>query len=126
MDERPLALIVEDNEDLSFIFGEALREAGYQIELIRDGQEAASYLETNHPLVVILDLHLPGVAGTEILKQIRTSDHLKDVRVVVTTADARLAEQLSQADFVLIKPISFSLLRDLTSRLSEGNRQSLK
>lgn len=120
MDEQPLALIVEDNEDLSFIFGEALREAGYQIELIRDGQEAAGYLETNHPLVVILDLHLPGIAGTEILKQIRASDHLKDVRVVVTTADARLAEQLNQADFVLIKPISFSLLRDLTSRLSEG------
>ena len=40
-----------------------------------------------------------------------------------TTADARLAEQTDkQADFVLIKPISFSLLRDLSSRLGYTKR----
>ena len=74
-----------------------------------------------NPAVVVLDLHLPNVAGTDILKRIRETEHLKKVRVVVATADARLAEQTDrQADFVLIKPISFSLLRDLAIRLSTG------
>lgn len=118
MIEDPLAFVIEDDEDLSFIFAEALRSAGFQPEILRDGSAAVQRLAEKAPVVVILDLHLPFVAGTDILKYIREADHLKDVRVVVATADARLAEQTDrQADFVLIKPISFSLLRDLTSRL---------
>ncbi len=118
MNESPLALIIEDDEDLSFIFAEALRAAGFEAEIIRDGQTAMVRLEQCKPAVVVLDLHLPYVAGTDILKRIREMEHLKKVRVVVATADARLAEQTDrQADFVLIKPISFSLLRDLAIRL---------
>ncbi len=119
MSETPLALIIEDDEDLSFIFAEALRAAGFEAEIVRDGQLALDRLAQLTPSVVVLDLHLPHIAGTDILNKIREDQHLKDVRVVVTTADARLAEQADrQADFVLIKPISFSLMRDLTSRLN--------
>jgi DNA-binding response OmpR family regulator len=118
MNNSPLALIIEDDQDLSFIFAEALRTAGFDAEIIRDGQTAMSRLAHSRPEVVVLDLHLPHVAGTDILKCIRETAHLKNVRVVVATADARLAEQTDrQADFVLIKPISFSLLRDLAVRL---------
>ncbi len=118
MSNQPLALIIEDDADLSFIFAEALRAAGFCTEVVRDGKDAVPQLEALKPKVVILDLHLPHVAGTDILKQIRASDTLNTARVVVTTADARLAEQTDHlADFVLIKPISFSLLRDLTARL---------
>lgn len=118
MDKAPQALIVEDDEDLSFIFAEALRAAGFETNIVRDGQVALNRLAAETPAVIILDLHLPGVAGTDILKQIRSDPRLSGARVLVTTADARLAEQTErQADFVLIKPISFSLLRDLTSRI---------
>jgi DNA-binding response OmpR family regulator len=118
MTDTELALIVEDDEDLSFIFAEALRAAGFEPEIVRDGQLAMDRLAIVVPSVVVLDLHLPNVAGTDILKYIRAAEHLQGVRVLVTTADARLAEQTDhQADFVLIKPISFSLLRDITSRL---------
>lgn len=118
MSEPLLALIIEDDEDLSFIFAEAMRMAGFESEIIRDGQVAMKRLAEVTPTVIVLDLHLPHVAGTDLLKQIRETDHLKKVRVVVATADARLAEQTDrQADFVLIKPISFSLLRDLAVRM---------
>jgi two-component system, cell cycle response regulator DivK len=121
MSDQLMALIIEDDEDLSFIFSEALRAAGYKTEIVRDGNNAWARLEATLPQVVILDLHLPHIAGTEILKKIRNTESLKAVRVVVTTADARLAEQIGrQADLVLIKPISFGLLRDLTSRLGKG------
>lgn len=120
MNEQPVALIIEDDEDLSFIFSEALRASGFQVETVLDGQVARDRLKEFRPNVIVLDLHLPHVAGTELLKDIRTHEHLKGVRVVVTTADARLAEQADRyADFVLIKPIGFALLRDLTARLIE-------
>lgn len=124
MCNQQMALIIEDDEDLSFIFAEALRAAGYKTEIVRDGKDAMGKLEEMHPKVVILDLHLPHVAGTDILRQIRESEEFDNTRVVITTADARLAEQAGQADFVLIKPISFSLLRDLTSRLSKDRTTS--
>ena len=120
MSDQPLAVIIEDDQDLSFIFAEALRAAGFKAEVRRDGKGAIECLEELRPKVVVLDLHLPHVAGTEILKQIRASETLQHTRVVITTADARMAEQADKlGDFVLIKPISFSLLRDLASRLSK-------
>jgi DNA-binding response OmpR family regulator len=116
------ALIIEDDDDLSTIFAEAVRAAGYEPEIIRDGEVARTRLANTQPDVVVLDLHLPHVAGTSLLSQIRADPRLAGIRVVVATADPRMAEiTRSQADIVLIKPISFSLLRDLTVRLSEGS-----
>ena len=121
MSDQPLAVIIEDDQDLSFIFAESMRAAGFKTEVRRDGFGAFETLEELRPKVEILDLHLPHVAGSDILKQIRASEKLGKLRVVITTADARLAEQTGQlADFVLIKPISFNLLRDLASRLARG------
>jgi len=120
--EKPIALIVEDDEDLSIIFSEALNAAGFQTETIRNGQLALDRLHVVTPEVVSLDMHLPGVSGIDILKYIRSEKRLALTNVVVTTADAVMAEQVREtADFVLIKPITFGQLRDLTARLSSAS-----
>jgi DNA-binding response OmpR family regulator len=116
---NPLALIVEDDYDLSIIFAEALQAAGFETQIVRAGDTALMWLSSTTPKVVVLDLHLPRVAGTSILQQIRSDPHLTETRVIVATADARLAETLREdADLVLLKPISFTQLRDLASRLT--------
>jgi DNA-binding response OmpR family regulator len=115
---KPLALIVEDDYDLATIFDEALKAADFKTEVIRTGNAAMERLAAVSPAVVVLDLHLPQVAGTDILDQIRADERLTQTRVIVTTADVRLAETLHEkADLVLVKPISFSQLRDLAKRL---------
>jgi DNA-binding response OmpR family regulator len=116
---KPISLIIEDDEDLSDIFREALDAAGYETEIINNGQVAMNRLQTVTPHVVVLDMHLPQVAGTDILKYIRSEKRMSFTNVVVTTADAIMGEQMRDlADFVLIKPISFGQLRDLTARLN--------
>ena len=118
-DEKPISMVIEDDEDLSTIFFEALNAAGFETEIIRNGRLAIERLGDVTPDVVILDMHLPLVAGAEILKFIRAEKRLALTNVVVTTADAILGEQVREsADFVLIKPISFGQLRDLTARLN--------
>jgi DNA-binding response OmpR family regulator len=115
-----LALIIEDDEDLSEIFGQALSAAGYEIEIVRDGQTAQERIKQITPKVVTLDMHIPHVPGDVLLKQIRADERLAKTRVVVTTADAQMAEKMRPlADLVLIKPITFSQLRDLTARLHQ-------
>ena len=114
-----LALIVEDDEDINEIFCQALASAGFSIHSVRDGQAALEFLKGVTPNIVILDLHLPNVSGEVILKTIRADSRMEKVRVVITTADASFGEFLrDQADFVMIKPISYVQLRDLTRRLN--------
>jgi len=120
--EKPLAFIIEDDEDLSIIFSEALTAAGFQTQMIRNGRLALEQLMENTPKVVILDMHLPGLSGLEILKYIRTEERLALTNVIVTTADAVMAEQVrDSADLALIKPITFGQLRDLSARLNRVN-----
>ncbi|MBN1936573.1 MAG: response regulator [Anaerolineae bacterium] len=116
---RGLALIIEDDVDLSFIFAESLRAAGFESEIVRDGAVAEKRLAATEPEVVVLDLHLPNVSGEQLLTQIRRDGRLVKTRVILCTADPRMAEPLQEiADLVLIKPIIFSQLRDLASRLA--------
>ena len=119
----PLALIVEDDEDINEIFCQALVSAGFSIHSVRDGQAALEFLKGVPPEVVILDLHLPNVSGEVILKTIRAMPGMEKVRVVITTADAAFGEYLQdKADFVMIKPISYVQLRDLTRRLNPASQ----
>jgi len=118
MNNNPICIVVEDDPDLSIIFSEALTAAGFETQIIRDGQEAMDWLAESVPYLVILDMHLPQVAGTTILNFIRAEERLSNVLVVVVTADAITAEQVrDQADFVMVKPVSFRQLQDLTERL---------
>lgn len=114
---RPLAMIIEDNEDQNLVFTKALEQAGFYTESIKDGLTARQRLTEVVPVVIILDLHVPGIDGEKLLDQIRSDDRFTKTRVVLATADALFASMLqSQADFVFLKPISFSQLNKLVSR----------
>ena len=117
--EKPLALIIEDEYDISIIFAKALRAAGFESEIVRAGDTALTWLSVNTPDVVVLDLHLPRVPGEDILRHIRTDPRLAGTKVIIATAYASLAESLrAEADWTLIKPVTFGQLRDLATRFS--------
>ena len=116
---RPVALVIEDEYDISIIFARALRQAGYETSIVRSGETALAWLAAEVPNLVILDLNLPRLPGTEILKHIRGEQRLKDVPVIVATAFPRLAETVrSEVDWILIKPVNFGQLRILAERFS--------
>jgi two-component system cell cycle response regulator DivK len=119
------ALIIEDDEDLASIFAEALRGVGFEVELAADGEVAQERLKNGTPpFLVLLDMHLPHVSGADLLTNIIKKDpRFAKTIVIITTADARMGEAYTeQVDFVMIKPISFVQLRDLTSRLRPKER----
>lgn len=117
METKPLALIIEDNEDQNLVFTTAMQQAGFDTESILDGRIAQTRLQVVTPQVIVLDLHIPEVSGEDLLRQIRATPRLADVRVLLATADAALANDLqSLADLVLLKPISFAQLKQLGKR----------
>lgn len=114
---KPLALVIEDDPNLSQIFSLTLKE-DFETETYTDGNAALERLSQIVPRLLILDLNLPGVPGNEILAHIRADERLKGVTVMLATADHRQADTLQdQADFVLLKPVSPIQLRQIAARV---------
>jgi DNA-binding response OmpR family regulator len=115
---NPFALIIEDDPKLAFIFAEALQMAEFETEIVQDGKAALERLAATTPAVVVLDLHLPFLSGSDILAHIRADQRLAQTRIMLATADASKAEHLrSDADIVLLKPISLHQMSTLAKRL---------
>lgn len=115
---KPLAFIIEDDDSLADIFAQAMKIAGFEVQTVANGQQAKETLANLAPAVIILDLHLPGISGEKVLTYIRNEAHLQKAIIVLTTFDSLLADKLiEQSDFVLLKPVSFSKLRDLGIQL---------
>jgi DNA-binding response OmpR family regulator len=114
---KPLVIIIEDDPTLNEIFTITLT-SDFETETYTDGGTALARLAEVVPSLVVLDLHLPGTPGREILSKIRADDRLANTRVILATADERQADMLyEKADMVLLKPISPGQLKDLAKRL---------
>jgi CheY-like chemotaxis protein len=93
---------------------------GFDVELVSEGRAAEQRLKDGPaPFIVLLDMHLPYISGADLLTNIiKKDERFEETIVIITTADARMGEAYTdQVDFVMIKPISFVQLRDLTNRL---------
>jgi len=115
---KPLVFIIEDDPKLNEIMTITL-EGDFEVESSKDGNEALEKLKSITPQILVLDLNLPGTPGASILSQIREDSRFADTRVILTTADERQAETLTDdADIVLLKPVSPAQLHDLAMRIS--------
>ena len=112
-----LAMVIEDDEKLSAIYCQALKAAGFTAQPARNGEQAYSGLPIFLPALVILDLQLPDARGEEILQYIRSDPCFENTWVIVATSEPALTTNLHGiADLVLIKPVSYTQLRDLALR----------
>jgi len=115
---KPFAVVIEDTDDIAQVFQTAMEQAGFESEIIPDGERALERLAEIVPDLVILDLHLPEVSGEKILKYIRSDARLKEIKVIVATADSSWAEKLaSDSTISMLKPIGFTQLRQIAERL---------
>lgn len=111
----PRILVVDDNDALRENLAEALQIEGYPVVMASDGPSALSLLaEDPPPSVVLLDLMLPGMSGSDVLSRIRADARLGHVKVVITTGASFAAARAAPADAVLMKPFGVTdLLRAL-------------
>lgn len=101
-------LCIEDDLFIGEMYARSLRQAGYQVDLIANGQEGLKAAVNKQYDLILLDILLPEKYGTEILKQLRgEKDLVPHSRILVLTnfsqdEESRLAMQ-SKADGYLIK-----------------------
>lgn len=99
-------LIVEDDPDLSRQLGEALKDAGYAVDIAGDGEEGHFLGDTEPYDAVVLDLGLPLIDGVSVLQKWRADN--KTFPVIILTARDQWSEKVAGfdagADDYLTKP----------------------
>ena len=125
-------LLVEDNEGDVLLFETALAACTMETELhiAVDGDEALAYLRTgsaeqrrSRPQLVLLDLNLPGMSGSDVLVAVKSDPDLRATPVVVFTG-SRAAEDVAgaydrHANSFISKPRSFSGYGDVIRAIEE-------
>jgi len=76
-------LYVEDNALIVHAYRAVLLREGFQVEVAEDGLTAAKMLSKSKPDLVILDLMIPRLTGTDVLKYIRATPALKSTPVII-------------------------------------------
>lgn len=88
----PKIAVVEDNPDNRFLV-QALLEDMYEISEFETGQEAVAGLLEDNPDLVLLDISLPEMDGTEVLVWIREQEQFQDLPVIALTAHAMAGDR---------------------------------
>ena len=89
---KPKIAVVEDNPDNRLLV-QAILEDRYEISEYETGTEAVAGLARNRPDLVLLDISLPEMDGTEVLRWIRGQESLRDLPVVALTAHAMTGDR---------------------------------
>lgn len=109
MREEKTILIVDDNIDVITTYSVVLRRLGYKVSVAYDGKECIEKIKKEKPDMVLLDVFLPGLSGSEVCRLIKDESQTKDIPVVAITASMSNAtrERMDQvgADCFLLKPI---------------------
>ena len=131
--EQVEILLVEDNAEDAEMTLRALRKRNVANTLhwVRDGEEALDYLlcrnqyagrdPSRPPKLVLLDIKMPKVDGIEVLRQIKSSPHLKQVPVVVMTSSNEERDVVESyrlgANSYIVKPVAFDVFLDTVSKV---------
>ena len=98
-------LVVEDDEAIADVLRRTLRQEGHEVRSAADGVAALALAEEFVPDLVILDLGLPKLDGSEVLRRLRNES---DVPILILTARAELDDRVGEldagADDYLVKP----------------------
>jgi len=129
----PTVLLVEDDPDHAMLAMKAFKKGNLEPEVVwvKDGQEALDFLDQRgqwaaprpapRPGLILLDIHLPKVAGHEVLRRIKTDPGLHTIPVVMLTTSDR-KEDISAsyeggANSHVTKPVSAKLFVDQVKAL---------
>src|SRR5213595_3611868 len=108
-------LVVEDEESFSDALSYMLRREGYEVEVAATGHDALQTFERSGADIVLLDLMLPGLSGTEVCRELRARSHVPIIMVTArdSEVDKVVGLELGADDYVT-KPYS---PRELVARI---------
>ena len=114
-----LVLVIEDEVDLATTLEYNLKAEGFQVRVAHDGRQGLASASTDPlPDVIVLDLMLPDLSGTEICRRLRDAERTREIPVIMCTAKGEEIDRVVGfevgADDYVVKPYS---VRELILRI---------
>lgn len=125
MDEKNMkVLVVDDFSTMRRIVKNLLRQNGYtNIEEAEDGEQAYSKLQGGSFGFVISDWNMPNMDGLELLKKVRSDPALKDLPILMVTAEAEKDKVITAiqagVNNYIVKPFSGEVLKEKMDKIIE-------
>ena len=76
-------LIIDDDVFLTTLYAKLLRGEGLEVNVANSGDEAFALIADSRPDLIVLDLHMPGMHGTDVLRAIRSDERFQRIRVII-------------------------------------------
>ena len=119
-------LIVDDNPDILQVMQLLLGTRGFDIDVTTQGEETFSRIDSFQPDLVFLDIHLAGIDGRDICKQLKSSENYTGLPVILFSANQIKNSSIieSQADAFISKPFDIVDLVDQINSLLPAKEDS--
>ena len=79
-------MVVDDEENIRFLYKEELEEEGFVVELAKNGEEALSKIFEYYPDLIICDMMMPKMNGYELIGRLKENARTRDIPVIILTA----------------------------------------
>ncbi|WP_447045192.1 chemotaxis response regulator CheY [Vreelandella sp. H-I2] len=121
-DKNMSFLVVDDFPTMRRIVRSLLKELGFtNVDEAEDGQDALNKLRAGNFDFVVSDWNMPNLDGLEMLKEIRQDDALKDLPVLMVTAEAKkeniIAAAQAGANGYVVKPFTAATLEEKLNKI---------
>jgi two-component system response regulator MtrA len=126
--ERPLVVVTDDDADNREIFTTILEHLGYRTATSSSGREAVDFACRARPSLIVMDLIMPGLSGSEALEAVRADPACEEVPVVLVTAQVEYSREQGKAEgfsAVAYKPIRPLHLADAVQRCLAASEMGL-
>ncbi len=120
---RPLSLLLVDDVAMNLkVLAAMLKKLGVSTECASSGAEALEQLKSFTPDMILTDMWMPGMNGTELAEKVRRLPDGKRIRIVAVTADteAKTNFGIEYFDDIMLKPLTLEKLRKLIECFQEG------
>lgn len=113
-DKKPLVVIAEDHIELNAFIAQSLQQENYRCLQAYNGKQALAMIEQHMPDLVISDLMMPEMSGEELVTQVKDSDRVGHIPIIILTAknqvDDRIDLYQAGADNYIAKPFKMDEL----------------
>ena len=124
MDERRVAVVIEDDEDIRGLLADLLSQSGFEVHVAATGATGVHEVKQHDPVLITVDLGLPDIDGYEVTRRVR---RITDAYVVMLTARSEEIDTMmgldAGADDYLTKPFRPRELRARIEAMLTGAKE---
>ena len=119
-------LYVEDNDDNIYMLERRLKRAGFDVVIARDGAQGVAMAIAEQPALILMDLGLPVLDGSEATRKIKAAPETKHIPVIALTSNAMTGDRekalAAGCDDFDTKPVDMARLLGKIQALAPGGR----